>query len=788
MTGRIINGGTIILSSAPVTAVPLAMLAAVKVNAGAAGTDTIAALWNGTTAAGFALEVADGKARVRARATDGSYVTATAPTAFTPGVWTPVLGLWRAANDIAVYCGSRANSAQATTSITPTGVNKLGLGCRPDPTPINFLDGAMAAFALWNEADFADGEIDALMGWNHPFGVRFHALKAFVPLGLDSPEPDWVAARTFTVTGTTQSAEGPPMADFQLLPSPLEVGDNTVDSLEVAISIGDVEYIASVPLPIVRGRMMAAVIDLDSAGESVGIEIDEGGRTSVAIEGSWNAQSGALIVGGGLSAGAVPDAGAVVLRLATVEAHGDPLTGNARDRVWNRVADALAPQVQDAEFTIPGSGSTTKNLAPFVKDPAGRGWTIDSVTAGAGLSAQIQGQTLKFAPSGGAGSVAVKAVIKNAWKRPRTATMAITETKEAVTVPDSAAHDYFYAPPWLPASSNKLDLGEIDATKGFTLGSYKGAPDRVLLLWAPEEVITGRLNLNDSEYGGIILIGATFRWEPTGSKVTPAGKTVPFGHWCQARIASNSNYSVNPYLYFANIDLRAGSTPQSGDWIQTGCVRTANNRDSWPDIILQKIHIPTGHYYFNAPGDDWDPHHDFIQITDNRGFRRILMANCDIRLSGQGIFAYGTAAQHGKPHPNALVECRDTIWRAMPPDTDVYANGNLPRNQYLIVNSDWPNEYPNLNFVKTRLVNVYGELQSGTDRDNGGFYFAPKGNWNATTKVASWPLKKYPDTADGVIPLEGTVTFKEPTTAVLDTDQCGFAHRITTYDELKAIF
>lgn len=796
MPSRLISGGSIVLGSALVTAAPFAFGAWVRPAAGASGVDTILSIWNNATPSGWALENANGKASLRSQTTAGTAVSATVATAFTAEVWTPVLGLVRSNTDRQVYAGSLANTATNVTSNAPSGVNRTGIGARANGTPDYKFGGELGWIAFWNVADHTDDEIAAFLACVPPILIRPGSLIAAVPLGLGSDEPDWWAARSWPVSGTSISEETPPVGDFQPLEDFLDDAGSSATRIEAAISIGDVEYVASAPLPAVKGRMMAVILNLDAANEVASIEIDEGGAVSTAIEGTWNDQDAAALaqLGTGMSNGSGSNSGDVIFRCAAFEMYSAPLTGAPREAAWERLADQLAPVVQDGAVEIPTSGQTTVAIADLIKDPSGTGWSIAAATATGWVSAAISGQSLRLTPlTTGAEPAVVEVTITNGAFRSRTATLRLSVTKQAGSVvdPNNAAYDYEWPLPWMPASAAEVDVITVPTT-GLQLADGAGDPAKMALLVFPAGIMTGGLRMPNSRYRGIVGIGFEAEWQGSGQAQTPAGTLVPFGHWAQISFSPTEEFPANPFIYLANGLWRAKTAAASGDWLQTGTNRnpatTPTNQSAWPDIYVQKLHIPNGHYFFSdarfasGSAQNLNPHADFIQITGNRGFRRCRLANCDIRWGGQHTFLYSGPSNTGLPHPEASFDERNCIHRPMPNNTAVYPSKNrYPR--YFAVNSDPGNNYPLGAFVPTVLSGVFAEKIDDPDFQAGREYFAPFA-LNETAGVVRWPTTQF----DGVLPISGTVSFNAPPSARLNTAHVGHKWRVTSFADLAEIF
>ena len=65
-----------------------------------------------------------------------------------------------------------------STSVTPTGANRMAIGRFADSSPTEYWSGALARVAIWNEA-LSDEEVLALARGESPLRIRLHALKGY---------------------------------------------------------------------------------------------------------------------------------------------------------------------------------------------------------------------------------------------------------------------------------------------------------------------------------------------------------------------------------------------------------------------------------------------------------------------------------------------------------------------------------------------------------------------------------------------------------------------------------
>jgi hypothetical protein len=107
---------------------------------------------------------------------------------------------------------ANAGSTPATAAGTQATLNRLTMGVRDNLTQSQFMTGLIGASAIWNVA-LTDDEVVALArGWS-PRSIRSTALVWCTQFpGLRSNVPDVIGGLNLTCTGTTSSADGPPMA------------------------------------------------------------------------------------------------------------------------------------------------------------------------------------------------------------------------------------------------------------------------------------------------------------------------------------------------------------------------------------------------------------------------------------------------------------------------------------------------------------------------------------------------------------------------------------------------
>lgn len=241
--------------------------------------------------------------------------------------------------------------------------------------------------------------------------------------------------------------------------------------------------------------------------------------------------------------------------------------------------------------------------------------------------------------------------------------------RPAAADPDGA-YAYEWGVPWVPDSDSDIDVVEIPAGGLRPDDMPRGAPDRLLLLVAPQDAFTRFVVGRQLRYRGVVLVGATIR--KVGGRVheAPSGNYLPGGHTFifqfDGEVDRNGH---NPFLFLANLDFEAVDS-KWGDFLQTGTRRSGDgdNFAQWCDVYLQKIRVGSGHYGWTTPGGNKEPHSDFVQFNRG-GVRSLKVADCDVRWGYQTFF---TRVPEGeRPHPDGEHLFRRVVTRPMPDDLSV---------------------------------------------------------------------------------------------------------------------
>lgn len=131
--------------------------------------------------------------------------------------WNAIGGKWTNATSRTAYLArlsdTTLDTGTSTSSVTfAAGAHRISIGHLGDSTPNQECGSAVAHVAWWS-VGLTDAEWEMLLlGRVSPLAVRPQSLVFYAPyLGRDSPEIDIIGGRTLTLTGTSSSAEEPPM-------------------------------------------------------------------------------------------------------------------------------------------------------------------------------------------------------------------------------------------------------------------------------------------------------------------------------------------------------------------------------------------------------------------------------------------------------------------------------------------------------------------------------------------------------------------------------------------------
>lgn len=137
-------------------------------------------------------------------------VVATTSTTFSAATWVHGCAVFNSATDRRAFLNGGGKGTNAT-SRTPTGPDRVGIGCLDGSSRSSFMDGDVAEVAMWNIA-LSDAEVLMLSKGVSPLMVRPDALIFYAPLmGNGSPEPEYRGARNLTVTGSAKATSHAPV-------------------------------------------------------------------------------------------------------------------------------------------------------------------------------------------------------------------------------------------------------------------------------------------------------------------------------------------------------------------------------------------------------------------------------------------------------------------------------------------------------------------------------------------------------------------------------------------------
>jgi hypothetical protein len=227
---------TIIAGAAPVTAVPLTLACWFKANDITNNHTPLGLFKQGGAGAGaeaFYLSASGGIAgdflmAITATNAD-TYAIASSSIAYTANVWQHACGVFATNNSRVAYLDG-GNSGSETTSVTPSGIDRVYLGAFHNSTGTLYSECSVADAGIWNVALSVE-EIASLARGFSPLLVRPASLVAYFPLiGRYSPEIELRAGNSGTVTGATQ-VDHPrviyPGAPYlvEAPPAPTNIGD-----------------------------------------------------------------------------------------------------------------------------------------------------------------------------------------------------------------------------------------------------------------------------------------------------------------------------------------------------------------------------------------------------------------------------------------------------------------------------------------------------------------------------------------------------------------------------------
>ena len=139
----------------------------------------------------------------RSASTTGHCRTTAAPSA---DAWHHGCAVFAAIDDTRSYLDGGGKGTD-NTSITPTGLDRVGIGVHADSTPLGYMPGAIAEAAIWNAA-LTDDEVAILAKGYSPLLVRPQNLVAYWPLIRDTDD-DIVGGYSMTPVNSPTVAAHP---------------------------------------------------------------------------------------------------------------------------------------------------------------------------------------------------------------------------------------------------------------------------------------------------------------------------------------------------------------------------------------------------------------------------------------------------------------------------------------------------------------------------------------------------------------------------------------------------
>jgi hypothetical protein len=163
----------------------------------------------------WAIYLSGSTANVRTRATSAEIRdTAAVGGGLSNNAWHHIAGRINSSTSQAIFVNGVKTEA-AITATSPSGVNAAVIGAiGTGGTGLEF-NGQLCEIAIWNMA-LSDSEVVELAGGLRAKWMQVSALQSYVVIdGTSSPEPDFVGARTWAITGTlaNYTTDGPVLHD-----------------------------------------------------------------------------------------------------------------------------------------------------------------------------------------------------------------------------------------------------------------------------------------------------------------------------------------------------------------------------------------------------------------------------------------------------------------------------------------------------------------------------------------------------------------------------------------------
>ena len=411
-----------LVESVPVSAPPFTLAARFWSDAPAHEGPLLGLFNSGSGNDWFTIGLNAGKVELTARSAAAGIRRIAAASAYPTSTWRSAVGVFAAANDRRLYNGADAAMVD-TTSVTPLGLNRTGMGRFLDSTPSAALNAIGALFVVW-QAELTPDEAKFFAVGAHPYEIRPGAIVACWDALSAAPERDLTSAqRTLSLVNLSATASAPLVDDLPM---------QTIGRAQ-AINTGQIEFAAladglrtATSLPAIRGKAVLIDWRIDAAAKSLQVRANNGPWQSRPYLGALDDVQGDVYLGTALTDG-VPDAAGQDLHLASIAAWSRAITDLERDTVDAELARRLAPVLPAVQITASTSTATTIDLLANALDPSGEGLRLVSVAQPVGASVNITDAAagkVTVTPNGlrGGATVSFAFAVTNKFFKPATST------------------------------------------------------------------------------------------------------------------------------------------------------------------------------------------------------------------------------------------------------------------------------------------------------------------------------------------------------------------------------
>lgn len=339
----------------------------------------------------------------------------------------------------------------------------------------------------------------------------------------------------------------------------------------------------------------------------------------------------------------------------------------------------------DADFTgdsnfavvaVPDVAATTRNTPVTINilandyDPEGGSIALASLSAPVnGTVAQVTGQQARFTPATGfVGTGGFTYLISDNASHTSTGRVSVSVTAPSV----GSAYSYEWGLPWIPANDSDIDIayiqtnGTLQTAAGAAFTSL-GSPTKMLLLVAPNGIITGRVEHTGLRYRSVVLIGAEMVPNATVTQTFNGEASPGVARILTFDFASGAGWVANkpPTLWVSNLKLTCSNT-EWGDFMRIGsnANATGTNINDFMDGYFQKLLIPQGHYGATADDGSNAPHSDLFQKLETKDTRHLYFGDIDARWNYQTFFCRPNNALR-PVYPDGTINQTRVICRGM---------------------------------------------------------------------------------------------------------------------------